>query len=55
MQSQCIKGARIADSVEVKPIVTRRTRSIIFIRGDFEVAGEIIFSCASLWKIIGQD
>ena len=55
VQSQFIKGAKIGDIVEVTPFVTRRTRSIIFIRGDYEVGGEIIFSCASLWKIIGQD
>ena len=55
VQSQFIKGAKIGDIVEVTPVVTRRTRSIIFIRGDYEVGGEIIFSCASLWKIIGQD
>ena len=53
VQSQFIKGAKIGDIVEVTPFVTRRTRSIIFIRGDYEVGGEIIFSCASLWKIIG--
>ena len=55
MQSQFLKGAKLGDIVEVLPVVTRRTRSIIFIRGDFEVNGETVFSCASLWKILGQD
>ncbi len=55
VQSQFIKGAGLGDIVEVSPVITRRTRAIIFIRGDFEVGGEIIFSCASLWKILGQD
>ena len=55
MQSQFLKAARLGDIVEVQPVVTRRTRSILFIRGDFQVNGETVFSCASLWKLIGQD
>ncbi|MGN6148397.1 MAG: PaaI family thioesterase [Rhizomicrobium sp.] len=55
MQSQFIRGARLGEIVEVQPTLTRRTRSIIFLRGDFMVGEEIIFSCASLWKILGQD
>ncbi|HSM97262.1 MAG TPA: PaaI family thioesterase [Rhizomicrobium sp.] len=55
MQSQFIRGARLGEIVEVQPVLTRRTRSIIFLRGDFMVGDEIIFSCASLWKILGQD
>ena len=46
---------RRAVPARVPPHVTRRTRSIIFIRGDFQVDGETVFSCASLWKILGQD
>jgi uncharacterized protein (TIGR00369 family) len=55
MQSQFIRGARIGEIVEVAPVLTRRTRAILFIRGDFTVAGEVIFSCASLWKLLGKD
>jgi len=55
MQSQFLKTARAGQIVEVKPVVTRRTRSLIFIRGDFEVEGELIFTVASVWKLIGQD
>ncbi|HWA30386.1 MAG TPA: PaaI family thioesterase [Rhizomicrobium sp.] len=54
MQSQFIRGARLGEIVEVQPVLTRRTRAILFLRGDFTVAGETIFACASLWKIIGQ-
>ena len=55
MQSQFLKTARTGDIVEVKPQVTRRTRSLIFIRGDFEVEGELIFCVASVWKLLGRD
>jgi uncharacterized protein (TIGR00369 family) len=54
MQSQFLRSAKLGDVVEVLPQVTRQTRSIIFIRGDFQVAGETVYSCASLWKILGQ-
>jgi acyl-coenzyme A thioesterase PaaI-like protein len=55
MQSQFLRGAKPGDVVEVLPVVTRQTRSIIFIRGDFQVDGETVYSCASLWKILGRD
>ncbi len=55
MQSQFLKGARKGDIIHVAPEVTRQTRSILFIRGDFKVAGETVFSCSSLWKILGKD
>lgn len=54
MQSQFLRGARLGDIVEVLPQVTRQTRSILFVRGDFQVDGETVFSCASLWKILGR-
>jgi uncharacterized protein (TIGR00369 family) len=55
MQSQFLRSAREGEIVEVLPVVTRQTRSIIFLRGDFQVDGETVYSCASLWKILGRD
>lgn len=55
MQSQFLKTARPGDVISVLPVVVRRTRSLIFLRGDFEVAGEAIFIASSIWKILGQD
>jgi acyl-coenzyme A thioesterase PaaI-like protein len=55
MQSQFIRGAKLGEIVEVQPVLTRRTRAILFIRGDFVVGEEVIFSCASLWKLLGKD
>ena len=55
MQSQFLKTARVGDLVEVQPEVARRTRSLLFLSGDFQVAGETIFTAASLWKVLGQD
>ena len=55
MQSQFLAPAREGDWVEVAPVLTRRTRSLMFLRGDFTVDGAPIFSVSSVWKILGAD
>ncbi|HEY0301124.1 MAG TPA: PaaI family thioesterase [Rhizomicrobium sp.] len=55
MQSQFLAPAREGDWLEVLPVLTRRTRSLIFLRGDFTVDGAPVFSVASVWKILGRD
>jgi uncharacterized protein (TIGR00369 family) len=55
MQSQFLAPAVAGDLVEVAPVLTRRTRSLMFLRGDFTVRGEPIYSVASVWKILGLD
>jgi uncharacterized protein (TIGR00369 family) len=54
MQTQFLKSARIGNIVDVKPELLRRTRALLFIRGDFTVDGETIFTAASVWKLLGQ-
>jgi uncharacterized protein (TIGR00369 family) len=55
MQSQFLKSARVGDVISVLPFLARRTRSLLFLRGDFQVDGELIFIASSIWKILGQD
>ncbi|HXC55772.1 MAG TPA: PaaI family thioesterase [Rhizomicrobium sp.] len=55
MQSQFLAPAHEGDWLEVAPILTRRTRSLIFLRGDFTVDGATVYSVASVWKILGAD
>jgi uncharacterized protein (TIGR00369 family) len=55
MQTQFLKPARIGDIVEVQPQLLRRTRALLFIRGDFLVDGEPVFTATSVWKLLGQD
>ena len=55
MQMQFLAPARLGDLVEVLPVLTRRTRALMFFRGDFTVKGEPIFSVSSVWKLLGQD
>jgi uncharacterized protein (TIGR00369 family) len=52
--SSFLRGVRLGDLIEVTPVVTRATRSMIFTRGEFLVRGEPVFSAASIWKITGQ-
>jgi uncharacterized protein (TIGR00369 family) len=55
MQSHFLKPAKDGDIVQVTPQLVRRTRSLVFMRGDFTVAGEAIFTAATVWKLLGQD
>jgi uncharacterized protein (TIGR00369 family) len=55
MQSQFLAPAKAGDWVEVLPVLTRRTKSLIFLRGDFIVDGVAVFSVSSVWKILGVD
>ncbi len=55
MQSQFLAPAREGDWIEVAPILVRRTRALIFIRGDFTVDGAPVYSASSVWKILGMD
>lgn len=55
MQTQFLVPAKAGEWIEVVPQITRRTRGMVFIRGDFTVAGEIVMTAQSVWKLLGQD
>ena len=55
MQMQFLKAVRLHDIVEVTPQLLRRTRALVFMRGDFTVHGEIAFAATSTWKLLGQN
>jgi uncharacterized protein (TIGR00369 family) len=55
MQTHFLRPAKAGDLIEVVPELTRRTRALLFIRGDFTVDGEIIMTASSVWKLLGQD
>jgi uncharacterized protein (TIGR00369 family) len=54
MQMHFLKSAIEGDMIEVTPEVTRRTRSLVFARGDFKVAGTICVTASSVWKLLGR-
>jgi uncharacterized protein (TIGR00369 family) len=55
MQSQFLAPAKDGDWIEVAPVLTQRTRSLLFFRGDFTVDGQAVYSVSSVWKILGAD
>jgi len=54
MQTQFLKSVRAGELIEVLPEMTRRTRAMVFMRGDFTVAGEIVMTASSVWKLLGK-
>lgn len=54
MQTHFLKPAVEGDIIQVVPELVRRTRALVFMRGDFTVNGEIVFTAASVWKVLGH-
>ena len=54
MQTQFLKPVREGELIEVAPEMTRRTHTLIFMRGDFLVGGEIVMTACSVWKLLGK-
>ena len=55
MQTQFLKPAKEGELIQVAPQLTRRTTSLVFMRGDFMVADEIVMTASSVWKLLGRD
>jgi uncharacterized protein (TIGR00369 family) len=55
MQTHFLKPVVEGDVVRVVPQLIRRTRALVFMRGDFTVEGEIVFAVSSVWKLLGRD
>lgn len=53
MQASFLRPAQLGQLVEVAPHVTRKTRELVFVRGDFRVGDALVMTAASLWKILG--
>lgn len=55
MQSHFLRPAAEGDVIQVVPELIRRTRALVFMRGDFTVGGETVFTASSVWKLLGRD
>lgn len=55
MQTHFLRPAKAGDIVEVAPELTRQTKSMVFMRGDFLVAREIIMTAASIWRLLPRE
>lgn len=54
MQAQFIDGARLGELIEVKPELVRRTRALVFVRGDFTADSRTLMTISSVWKLLGE-
>jgi uncharacterized protein (TIGR00369 family) len=54
MQTHFLKPAVEGNILQVTPELVRRTRALVFMRGDFKVEDETIFTVQSVWKLLGQ-
>jgi len=54
MQMNFLKGPREGDLIECRPHLTRKTRSILFVGGEFYVGSDLVLTATSLWKVIGK-
>jgi uncharacterized protein (TIGR00369 family) len=50
-QSNFLAAAQAGDLVACRPELTRRTREIVFIRGDFRVGDKVVFTATAIWKL----
>ncbi|MEQ1754782.1 MAG: PaaI family thioesterase [Micropepsaceae bacterium] len=50
-QTQFISSAETGDFVTCKPELVRKTREIVFIRGDFMVGARVVFTASAVWRI----
>lgn len=55
MQSHFVRPAAEGDIVLITPQLVRRTRALVFMRGDCIVGNETIFTASSVWKLLGRD
>jgi len=55
MQLQFLKPANRDDLIEVVPQLVRRTRALVFVRGDFTVGNDAVAAAQSVWKLLGAD
>lgn len=50
-QTQFLASAAAGDFVICRPVVVRKTREIVFVRGDFLVGDRAVFTASAVWKL----
>ncbi|MBC8240342.1 MAG: PaaI family thioesterase [Alphaproteobacteria bacterium] len=48
-------GAKTGDWIECTGAITRETRSLIFIKGQLTIDGQIVMTASGVWKKLGAD
>jgi len=50
-----VSAARVGDWVEGQAELTRKGRSLVFVRGDLFVADRVVLSANGIWKVLGAE
>ena len=50
-----LAGAKTGDWIECTGSITQETRSLIFIKGQLTVDGQIVMTASGVWKKLGRD
>jgi acyl-coenzyme A thioesterase PaaI-like protein len=50
-----LAGAKIGEWIECTGAITRETRSLIFIKGQLTINGQIVMMASGVWKKLGAD
>ena len=50
-QTNFLASAVVGELIRCRPVVIRKTREIVFARGDFAVGERPVFTASSIWKV----
>ena len=53
-QTNFLSAALAGELVACRPLVIRKTREIVFVRGDFNVGPRAVFTATSIWKVFAN-
>ena len=53
-QTSFLASAHAGELVQCRPVIVRRTREIVFARGDFLVSERAVFTASAVWKVFGK-
>jgi acyl-coenzyme A thioesterase PaaI-like protein len=53
-QTNFVGSGRKGNLIQCRPVLVRKTREIVFVRGDFFTGDQIVFTAQSTWKLLEQ-
>lgn len=54
-QTQFLSPAVAGELIQCRPVVVRKTREIVFVRGDFFCGERAVFTASAVWKLRVRD
>jgi acyl-coenzyme A thioesterase PaaI-like protein len=53
-QTNFVGSGRLGNLIQCRPHLVRKTREIVFVRGDFFTGDQIVFTAQSAWKLLRE-